>query len=205
MRPTPPQPPPTELVELLTAARNGNAAALGTVLDCFRLILTRTARLAIPEDLRAKIGGSDLVQQTFLEASRDFHQFHGNTEEELLAWLRRLLQNNFVNELRRWRACAKRQVNCEVRLHQAGQVNGAGDRVAAPTPSPCQEVIRRETEASLRDAVAHLPARYRQVLYLRHSEKLSHREIGSRLGMTANAARKLCDRAVAYLRKRIRL
>jgi RNA polymerase sigma-70 factor, ECF subfamily len=41
----------------------------------------------MPYDLQAKGGGSDLVQETLLDAHKDFDRFTGRTEQEFLAWL----------------------------------------------------------------------------------------------------------------------
>src|SRR5450755_4190289 len=61
----------------LTAARSGNGDSLGLVLEICRNYLLEIANAELGEDLQAKAGGSDLVQQTFLEAQRDFGQFRG--------------------------------------------------------------------------------------------------------------------------------
>ena len=63
--------------------------------------LLRIARREVPNALRGKASASDLVQQTFLEAVRDFAQFQGSTVAELRAWLRRILRNNLANLTRR--------------------------------------------------------------------------------------------------------
>src|SRR5438874_308510 len=86
--------PDSEEDVLLAAARGGCRQALGALLERYRDYLLLLARAELAPDLRPKEGASDLVQQTFLEAQRDFAAFQGRTEEELLAWLKRLLRNN---------------------------------------------------------------------------------------------------------------
>src|SRR6202040_2404394 len=81
--------PPTE--ELLRRARAGDDAARGRLLEAYRSYLTLLARVQLGRDLQGKVDPSDLVQEAFLEAHRDFGQFQGQTEAELRAWLRRLL------------------------------------------------------------------------------------------------------------------
>src|SRR5262249_53399207 len=49
------------------------------------------ARLQIGRRLQGKVDASDLVQEAFLEAYRDFGQFRRTTEQELAGWLRRIL------------------------------------------------------------------------------------------------------------------
>ena len=45
-------------------------------------------------DLVAKMAPSDLVQETCLQATRDFPNFEGWSEAELRGWLRKILLNN---------------------------------------------------------------------------------------------------------------
>src|SRR4051794_15781528 len=74
--------------ELLLLARSGSAAARGQLLELYTHYLTLLARLQIGRRLQGKVDAADLVQETFLRAHRDFAQFRGNTEAELLGWLR---------------------------------------------------------------------------------------------------------------------
>ena len=61
-----------------------------------------------------------MVQETFLEAQRDFGRFRGTTDGELRAWLRQLLLHNLANFARSYRGTEKRQVEREVHLGPAG-------------------------------------------------------------------------------------
>src|SRR5262249_14287737 len=80
-----------DAAQLLAAARGGSREALGEALESCRAYLLYVAQREMAPELQAKGGASDLVQETFLDAQRDFDRFRGATEEELLAWLRRLL------------------------------------------------------------------------------------------------------------------
>jgi len=61
--------------QLLGLARAGNVAALGQLLELYRAYLTLLARMEIGRRLQGKFDDSDIVQETFLEAHRDFPQF----------------------------------------------------------------------------------------------------------------------------------
>src|SRR4051794_37421346 len=91
------------VADWLPGARAGAPEALGQLLEAWRGYLLVVAQRELDPDLRAKGGASDLVQETFLEAQRDFPRFHGDSEAELLAWLRRLLLNNVANFTRSYR------------------------------------------------------------------------------------------------------
>src|SRR3954471_13867274 len=118
---------------LLDAARSGSREALGQLLESCRGYLLIVANGEMDVDLQAKEGASDRVQETFLEAQRDFGQFHGTSEPELLAWLRRLLLNNVANFTRRYRTTAKRSVEREAAHDQRGNQDPG---LPAKTESP---------------------------------------------------------------------
>jgi RNA polymerase sigma-70 factor (ECF subfamily) len=150
-------------------------------------------------ELRAKGGASDLVQETFLEAHRDFPRFHGSTQAELRAWLRRLLLNNLANFARRYRATARRGIHREVPLRVG---HGIADP-AADTPSPSGEALAHEQAEAVQRAMARLPEDYANVIRLRHQEQCSFEEIGRHMNRTANAARMLWLRAIERLRQEL--
>jgi WD40 repeat protein len=69
--------PARDASQFLPAARAGSSEALGQALEICRGYLLRVANQGLNADLRAKGGASDLVQETFLEAQRDFGCFQG--------------------------------------------------------------------------------------------------------------------------------
>src|SRR5262245_28352327 len=103
----------------LAEARAGDREALGRALEVCRRYLLLIAERQLDADLRAKGGASDLVQETFLEAQRDFGRFEGTSEAELRGWLRRMLLNNLGHFTRRYRT-HKRAAGREVGLDRGG-------------------------------------------------------------------------------------
>jgi RNA polymerase sigma-70 factor (ECF subfamily) len=186
--------------DCLSRARGGSREALGSALEACRHYLLHVAGRRLDREIRAKGGASDLVQQTFLEAQRDFAQFAGTTETELLAWLRHLLLHN-VGKLERYYRTRKRHAGREVTL--AGRAGSGGPEPAADLTSPSGRAAANEEVARLEEVLARLPDAYRQVIELRHREQRSFREIGARLGRTPNAARMLWVRAVERLREEV--
>jgi RNA polymerase sigma-70 factor (ECF subfamily) len=189
------QPPDAD--PLLAQARAGSTAALGELLESCRAYLRLVAEKELDPELRAKGSASDLVQQTFLEAHRDFGQFGGTSRDELLAWLRRLLLNNLANFSRSFRDTGKRAIDRELRL---GSQNPA-TLLADDSVTPGSKVVAREQEESLRQALARLPDDYRQVIRLRHEDERTFEEIAVLMQRTANAVRKLWLRAVERLQQ----
>jgi RNA polymerase sigma-70 factor (ECF subfamily) len=193
--------------ELIRRCRQGEAEARETLLAGYRSYLHVLAVAQLGRHLRAKCDPSDLVQQTLLEAHRDFGSFQGEQEAELLAWLRRILAHNLFNEARRYTA-QQRDAARELSLDQmhAG-VNHSSLALARCLadhgPSPSSIAQRRERDVVLANALADLPEDYRTVLLLRVFEELSAEEVAQRMERTPGAVRMLQMRALAALRQRL--
>ena len=100
----------TDFNHQLHQAREGSSEALSNLLGRYRSLLLWTANQTLDSELRTKMGASDVVQETMLEAVRDFQQFFGETDEEWQAWLRQVLSNNLNNADRRFRRTTKRSL-----------------------------------------------------------------------------------------------
>src|SRR5437762_14358353 len=107
---------PVDLHEWLSSARNGSPDALGVALESCRAYLLLVANQELDSGLQAKGGASDLVQETFLEAHRDFPGFEGSSADELRGWLRKILLHNLANFARHYRDTDKRKLAREVGL-----------------------------------------------------------------------------------------
>jgi RNA polymerase sigma-70 factor, ECF subfamily len=171
----------------------------------YRSWLGLLARLQVEPRFRAKFDSSDIVQQTMLEAVRDWPKFRGSTEAELAAWLRQILAHVLLHEMRRFGGAQRRDVDREVSLEQALAESSRrlGNALAAPGSSPSEQAVRHELELRLADALARLPADYAEVILLRNVEGLSHDEIAGRMGRGVGAVRMLWVRALARLRQEL--
>jgi RNA polymerase sigma-70 factor (ECF subfamily) len=194
-------PAPTHDVDRwIAAARLGSADALGQILTYCRPYLLTVAQDQLQTDLQAKFGASDLVQDTFLEAQRDFGQFQGGSRDDLLAWLRQILMHNLANISRQYRDTEKRQVQREMALGPAA-VKALLEALPDNESSPSAHALRRERDETLQQALAQLPEHERHVIEWRTYELCSFEEIGRRLQRSAEAARKLWARAIERLQQ----
>jgi RNA polymerase sigma-70 factor (ECF subfamily) len=193
--------PVRDASQLLAAARAGSSEALGQVLEAHRAYLLHIAGQELDPQLRAKGGASDLVQETFLEAQRDFASFQGVADDELRAWLRQLLRNNVANFSRAFRDTGKRAIDREVPLQPGGSSEDWVSQLAGAGSSPSAHARGAEQAQALQSALSRLPEDYCQIILLRHQEGLTFGEIGQRLGRTENAVRKLWARAVERIQQ----
>jgi RNA polymerase sigma-70 factor (ECF subfamily) len=182
---------PEDVAQWLPAARACSPEAHGRALESYRHYLLRVALRELDPGLQAKGGDSDLVQETFLEAQRDFAACHGASEEGVRAWLRRLLFNNVASFARRYRGTDKRAVGRAVPLQPGSASGPPDDALAADAPSPSAEAVAQEQAEALRCAMKRLPEDYRRVLRWRYEEQRTFEQIAALLQKTPNAARKL--------------
>ncbi len=183
-------------------ARTGGEVAVGSLLETYRNYLRLLARVEIGRRLQGKVDASDLVQDTFLEAHRNFHRFQGNDEPQFACWLRQILAAKVANLVRHYLGTQGRDARLEVEL--AVELDNSSRMIAqelsASLTSPSQQAVRREEAVLLADALDALPVDYREVIILRHLEGLTFPEVARRMERTQDSVEKLWLRALARLR-----
>jgi RNA polymerase sigma-70 factor (ECF subfamily) len=188
--------------ELIRLAREGDGRALGQLFELYGNYLLLLARMQIGRRLQGKVDAADLVQETFLAAHRDFAQFRGRTEAELVNWLRRILAAHLVDLVRRYCGTRRRDVRLERQLANELEQSSRdmGLVLVAKDSSPSERAVRREQAVLLADALKSLPADYGEVIVLHHLQGLSFPEVARRMDRSLDSVKKLWIRALARLR-----
>jgi len=197
------QTPSPDPEQLLARARREGGPALGELLELYRHYLYLLALAQIGWRLQSRLDASDVVQETFLAAHRDFARFRGMTEAELVAWLRQVLAARLADQVRRHLRARRRDARLERRLaDELDRSSQALERqLAARQSTPSNQAARRERAVLLAGALQALPADYQEVIVLRHLEGLSFAEVAGRMGRSVDSVEKLWVRALARLRR----
>lgn len=174
-------------------------------LERFRSYLNMLARVRLDPIVRAKVGASDVVQQTLLEAHRDLAQFRGRTTADQAAWLRQILARNLANVVRDLRR-DKRDVARERPLQAALDDSASRLEVwlVAEQSSPSQQAERHERAIRLAQALATLAENQSEAIIMRHWHGCSLAEIAERLDCTTAAVTGLLHRGLRKLREQLR-
>ncbi|HYH69171.1 MAG TPA: sigma-70 family RNA polymerase sigma factor [Urbifossiella sp.] len=183
-----PEPVPDR--DLLAAARAGDRAALGRLMDTFRGYLLAVADGELAPGVRPKAQPSDVVQDAFLEAYRVFDKFAGAEPEQFRAWLRGILLYKVSDAHKRYLDAAKRDRDREEPL------DAARDTVAGAGPTPSGAASRDEEARLVSAALGRIDPTDRQVIVWRNWDAVPFAEIGRRLGRSEDAARMLFARAL---------
>lgn len=165
------------------------------------------AKLEIDQRLQHKFSHSDVVQQTLMEAWRNWSRFQAEEDAQAarMAWLRRVLANQLAMMERRFVGAKKRDVNREVSIDQslANTSVRLEGLLAADVSSPSQQMVRHENALRLAEVLERLPAKYREVIVQRNLEERSHAEIAAQMGRSEGAVRMLWVRALAKLKQEL--
>ncbi len=187
---------------LIDGARQGDAECRDRLFALCRSYLGFMARSQVETWLRRKVDASDLVQETMLEACRDFERFEGCTEQEWLAWLRKILHHNAADFVRRYRGTAKRAAGREVPFRDPADSRSPGaPEPAAPVATPSQEFLLLDTELRVTAALSELSPDYQEVILLRNLQRLPFNEVAERMGRSRPAVQMLWMRAIRKLQE----
>lgn len=135
----------------------------------------------------------DLAQQVWIQALRRLDSLR--EPAQLRAWLYRIARNAVVDA----GTARSRRASRETAVEEAEHVL-ADERA----PAPPAELERYEMRLAVLEAVAALPAHYREPFVLRHLENWSYAEIGETLGLPLGTVETRLVRARRQLRDALR-
>ena len=189
------------LSQLIKKAKLGDTEAAAELLEKYRNYMLLLAQLQLDKSLKSKLDPSDLVQESFLAVCRDLTQFRGETEQELTAWLRRIMANVCLKMVRTYKGTQRRNIALEQEFAaELDRSTAALAGLAAPMSSPSRIAIRREAAVLLADKLAELPDHYRRAIVMHHIEGLSIAQVAQHFHRSPEATNALLARALVKLR-----
>jgi RNA polymerase sigma-70 factor (ECF subfamily) len=175
------------LSTIIDAARNGGAEALNRLLRVAHVYLGSFAVHETPEATTHKFDASDIRQESMIDVARGIHKFQGRSRE-FFNWLRQIVRTNTIDQHRRHRKSAEREVVDDLLLNNI------------PAPSETEQLLHVEQREQVEKAMSKLSEDHRAVLRLRVWEGLKWEEIGQKLNRSADASRQLFARALDLVR-----
>lgn len=192
----------SEFDNWLQAALRGDSVALDKLFDSHRERIRRTIALRMDQRMRARVDPSDVIQDTFLDASRRLDQYAANPELPFFVWLRFLAQQRLIDLQRVHLGAAMRSVERELPL---GYLEATDESMAQALTSQLTSashlVMRAELQTRVQSALAKMQVIDREMLVLRHYELLSNAECASVLGLSKTAASNRYVRALMKLKE----
>ena len=177
--------------ELVAAARQGDTAALETLLLRYQPHLYRFGlrMCGNVED------AGDVAQESLISMARSIRDFRGDSS--VSSWLYTIARRFCIKKRRRSKFAPPREESLEA----AGA--DAARRLADPGPNPEQAAANRELAAALTHAIDALEPAQREVLVLRDVEGLSAPEVATILGVSVDAVKSRLHRARVAIREQL--
>lgn len=175
----------------------------GVDFERYRSYLRLLADVQIDTRLQGKVDLSGVVQQTMIEANAA--DCVPEESGARLAWLRRVLANNLMDEIRR-AGRDKRDVGRDVSLDAAIEQSSCRlmEWVAADQSTPSRILEGTERAVELAQALSRLPEAQRQALVLQHWQEWTVQQIADHMGKTRVAVAGLLKRGLKQLREELR-
>lgn len=196
---------PSESTDLLEQAIQGDGAALGRLLERYRDRLRRMIALRLDPRVQARVDASDIIQETFIEASQRLDEFAKLTAMPFFLWLRLLVGDRLIDHHRKHLGAQARDAGREVSIYRgpmpATTTAALAAKLMGKFTSPSQAAVRAERKLRLQEALNSMDAIDREVLVLRHYEQLSNGEAALVLGLDKSAASKRYARALLRLKE----
>jgi len=178
---------------------------LGQLLQLYRNYLRLLAESQLDRKLRARVGPSDIVQETLIAAYRDYHQFVGPNGTRVPRLVATDSDQPRIPPSRT--PCARRETRCppRVSLEQVREAWSVRD-LPASDPGRSRHVpqLRRQQGESivrLADCLTQLAPHHREVLMLRHFQGLPFECVAREMGRSPGSTRVLWLRAIRRLRE----
>lgn len=166
--------------ELMLEVRGGRIGALAELFERHHAPLYRFCLRMVGDRHAAE----DLVQEVFMKMLKYRKSFRDDSV--FAAWMLRIARNAAVDLLRH----ASSQPHAEVEV----------DETPAATPTTEAEASKHERAELIRQALAALPVKHREVIVLSRFEFKTYDEIARVLGCSAGAVKVRAHRAMKQLR-----
>jgi RNA polymerase sigma-70 factor, ECF subfamily len=191
--------------ELLKKVREGDKNSLGELFSVYRGQLRSMIELRLDPRLNGRVSGSDILQDTYIEALKRIDHFAQQPEMPFYLWLRLVAAQRLVDIHRQHLGAAMRDVHREVTLDNHCLPNASSfsmaAHLAAQVESPSHAAMRNETLVLLEQALQTMDPVDREVLALRHFEELSNDEVAQLLNLKKAAASNRYIRALQRLKE----
>jgi RNA polymerase sigma-70 factor, ECF subfamily len=180
----------TDDAKLLADYRNGDAEALGCLVEKYKGPLFGF----IYKFSEGREDADEVFQEVWVRAIKNMNRYR---QKNLLSWLFRIAHNLMIDRIRR----RKPMVSYDTPAAENG--TAMSDQIASPLPGPDGESGGRDLGLRIEAAAQKLPAEQREVFWLRMQAGLSFKEIAKIQKCSVNTALARMQYALSKLRNEL--
>ncbi len=181
---TPPPPDAQALETLVARAQAGDEGAFGEIFTGYYDVLWRFVGKRV-----ANHELEDVLSDIWLRVVKSIKRYEARPGVGFRAWLYRLARNTIIDHYRK-----QKDITLEAR--DDDDEESFALKIADENPLPDELADHAFNVAKLTAVLNLLPTKYREVLYLRYRDGLSHAEVAAVIGKTEGNVRVMCLRGV---------
>ena len=175
--------------KLIEKLKSGDSEA---VVELYTAYADRIYSLVFNQVDRNRDAAQDIVQETFLAASKSASKFHGRSK--VYTWLYSIAHRKVADFYRR----KKREAR-----YQTESSDGHLDPGSGGEPLVTEIMEAEEKNRSIQETLSSLPLHYKEVLILKYVEEMPVAEISQVMGRSPKSVEGLLTRARRELRDRL--
>ena len=175
---------------LLRQAQDGDRVALDRLVQRYEERVRRIVRMRLGPALRARMESSDILQETFAAAIRDFDRFEVRDSGSFINWLARIAERKLCDAAGHHGA-QRRDVAREVPLESSDGSTSFGPILRDHGPSPSEQVSRPEQIELIEACLAEMPVEYRELILLRDYAGATWEAVAEATGRPSAAAARM--------------
>jgi RNA polymerase sigma-70 factor (ECF subfamily) len=164
-------------------------------------------RLRLHPRLNQRLDESDVVQEAFFDAACRLQEFTSQGSITFFLWLRQITAHKLIDLHRRHLGASRRDIRLEVALPEpfpSAMSASLAAQLLAGISSPSSAAAKAETQRLVQEALESMHEIDREVLALRHFERLSNAETAHVLQVSESACSNRYVRALGRLKQIIK-
>ncbi|MCA9193738.1 MAG: sigma-70 family RNA polymerase sigma factor [Planctomycetales bacterium] len=154
----------------------------------------------ISSKLQRRIDAHDLLQETYMAASRQYATIRAKIDFPVRLWLLKIARQQLINTYRQHIGSANRSIDRECDWNDYSSAGIAHWLLQSGT-SPSKNLRYEELKAKIEQAVGELKETDREVLLMRHFEGRTYSEIATLLDLEESTLRQRFGRSLLRLRE----
>ena len=173
--------------ELLELAAKADKHSLGILFTRYRPKLLSMIAIQIDPRVSTRMDESDILQEVHLEAERRLHEYLAKPELSFYRWMRFLAKQKLVEIVRRHVYTPARDDRRKERLpndRSGGGSHAIAGFLMSNVQSSNVKMAKAEVKVLVNAAIAKLDPSEREILELRHVDRIRTADASARLGIS---------------------
>jgi RNA polymerase sigma-70 factor (ECF subfamily) len=191
--------------KLISQLDGGDNAVLAELFSHYRERLKRIVRFRLDHRLAGRVSESDVIQESYLSASKRVDHYRGREDMPFFVWLRLIINQQLADLHRQHLQAEMRDVRKEVSLERPAISPHTSMAMAAQlvgnATSASRAFSRVERISKLEETLNQMEPIDREVIALRHFEELTNSEVAKVLGIDEQASSKRYVRAMKRMKE----